>query len=381
VVDRWNAEHPEIQVEWQVIPAGASSEEVLLTAIATGTAPDISTNIFSGFAAQLVGSGAAVALDEEFSDFWDVVEGRQMRNILEKGWGVDGHYYVLPLYNNAMRYWWGQKSLDDAGMAEAPVTYSDVMALCEAIGEPGARYAIGFPSYKNWWDRWFGFLALYYAASGGAPYLDLENNEVVFDNEYGMAVLNFMNDIFRAGCAPTEDLVDPMQTDMVAGWVMGPWSIIGTAETYPDYEYVVTAPPVPDDFPEGDPVYTFADTKGMVMFTQSQHKAEAWEFVKWYFDDVAHDVGWLEATNMPVVRGDVATNPAFDAYWTDHPVVKAYAEGVPYSVPPALIPVTIEVQRIMGREMIEAIWFGTKTPEEAMADGVTAIEDYLSLGQ
>ena len=153
VVDRWNAEHPEIQVEWEVIPAGASSEEVLLIGIATGTAPHISTNIFSGFAAQLVGPGAAVALDEEFSDFWDVVEGRQMRNILEKGWGVDGHYYVLPLYNNAMRYWWGQKSLDDAGMAEAPVTYSDVMALCEAIGEPGARYAIGFPSYKNWWDR------------------------------------------------------------------------------------------------------------------------------------------------------------------------------------------------------------------------------------
>ena len=381
VVDSWNATHPDIQIEWQVIPAGASSEEVLLTSIATGTAPDISTNIFSGFAAQLVTSGAAVALDEAFPDFWDVVEGRQMRSILEKGWGYKGHYYVLPLYNNAMRYWWSKSLLDEAGMSEAPRTYSDVLALCEAIGEPGARYAIGFPSYKNWWDRWFGYLALYYAASGGAPYMDLESNEVLFDNEAGMAVLNFMNDVFRAGCAPTEDLQDPMQNEIVAGWVMGPWSIISTAETYPDYEYVVAPPPVPDDFPEGDPIYTFADTKGMVMFAQSQHKAEAWEFIKWYFSDVQHDVGWLEATNMPVVREDITTNPAFDAYWADHPVVKEYAEGVPYSVPPALIAKTIEVQRIMGREMTEPIWFGTKSPEEAMADAVAAIEDYLTLGQ
>ena len=101
-------------------------------------------------------------------------------------------------------------------------TYADVGALCDAIGEPGVRYAIGFPSYRNWWDRWFGFLTLYYAASGGAPYLDLENNEVLFNNEAGMAVLNFMDAAFRLNCAPTEDLTDPMQNDLVAGWVMGP---------------------------------------------------------------------------------------------------------------------------------------------------------------
>ena len=33
LVDRWNKEHPEIQVEMQPLPAGRSSEEVLLAAI------------------------------------------------------------------------------------------------------------------------------------------------------------------------------------------------------------------------------------------------------------------------------------------------------------------------------------------------------------
>ncbi|MDY7075790.1 MAG: extracellular solute-binding protein [Chloroflexota bacterium] len=381
IVDDWNAANPNIQIEWEVIPAGASSEEVLLTAIATGTAPDISTNIFSGFAAQLVSSGAVVALDEEFPDFWDVVEGRQMRSILEKGWGYGGHQYVMPLYNNPSRYWWNKALLDEAGMTEAPRTYSDVLALCQAISVPGERYGIQYPSYKNWWDRWFGYLTLYYAASGGEPYVDLENNEVLFDNEAGMAVLSFMDDTFRSGCAPTEDLTDPLPNGILGGAFMGPWSIIPFSETWPDFEYVVAPPPVPDDYPEGEPVYVFADTKGMVMFSQSQQKAAAWEFIKWYFADVQHDVGWLEATNMPVVREDITINPAFDAYWAEHPVVKQYAEGVPYSVPPALIPATIEVQRIMGREMIEPIWFGIESPEDAMAGAVTAIEDYLNLGQ
>jgi multiple sugar transport system substrate-binding protein len=381
VVDKWNASHPEIQVEWEVIPAGASSEEVLLTAIATGTAPDVSTNIFSGFAAQLVSAGTVVAFDEEFADFWDVVEGRKMRNILEKGWAYKGHHYVLPLYNNAMRYWWGKKLLDEAGMAEAPRTYSDVLALAEKVAKPNERYAIQYPSYKNWWDRWFGYLTLYYAASQGAPYIDLENKKVLFNNEAGMAVLNFMNQTFREGYAPTDDLVDPLQKGELGGMVMGPWAIIPAAEQYPDFEYVVTAPPVPDNFPEDAPVYTFADTKGMVMFAQSEKKKEAWEFIKWYFSDVQHDVDWIRATNMPPVREDITENAAFNDYWAEHPVVKEYAEGVPYSVPPALIATTIEVQRIMGTEMIEPIWFGTKEPEQAMADAVKAVEEYLQANE
>jgi len=377
IVDAWNGSHPDIQIEWEVIPAGGSSEEVLLTSIATGTAPDISTNIFSGFAAQLVSAGTVVALDKEFADFWDVVEGRTMSNILKKGWGYKGHYYVMPLYNNAMRYWWGKKLLDEAGM-DAPRTYSDVFELSKKITVEGERYGIVFPTYKDWWNRWFGYLMLYYAASEGAPYIDLENNKVLFNNEAGMAVLNFMNQCFREGYAPTEDMVDPLPKNQLGGVNMGPWAIVPTGEQYPDFEYVVAPPPVPDDFPTDAPIYTFADTKGMVLFSQSEKKQEAWEFMKWYFSDVQHDVAWLEATNMPPVREDLVENAAFNAYWEAHPVVKKYAEGVAYSVPPALIAKTIEVQQIMGREMIEPIWFGTKEPEQAMADAVKAIEKFLA---
>jgi multiple sugar transport system substrate-binding protein len=381
VVEEWNASHPDIQIEWQPIPTGASSEEVILNAIATGTAPDISTNIFAGFAAQMAESGAAVALNEEFADFWDVAEGHQMRSIIEAGWGLGGNYYVLPLYSNAMQYWWNLDYLEEAGFEGPPRTYSDVVKLAEAIAVPDERYVIGFPSPKNWWDRWFGYLTLYYAANGGAPYLDLENGEVLFDNEAGYGVAAFMDEMFANGWAPTDpELVDPLQSGVVAGYVMGPWSIQPTAENFPDFRYVVAPPPVPDDYPADAPVYTFADTKGMIMFAQSDAKAEAWEFIKWYYGDIQHDLAWLEATGMPPVREDLMTNEVFAAYWEANPVAAAYASQVPYGVPPALSSATIPIQRLMGREMIEPIWRQELLPDEAVDAGAAAIEDFLALG-
>jgi len=381
IVEEWNANNPNIQIEWQPIPTGASSEEVLLNAIATGTAPDISTNIFTGFAAQMAESGAAVPLEEEFDDFWDVVEGHSMRAILEGGWGLNGHYYVLPLYSNAMQYWWSAEAIEAAELDGAPRTYSDVYALAEAWAIPDERYAIFFPSPQNWWDRWFGFLTLYYAASGGAPYLDLENGEALFDNEYGYAVAEFMDTMFANGWAPLERPPNDLQEGFVAGGVMGPWSIAGTKENYPDFEYVIAPPPVPDDYPEDAPVYTFADAKGMIMFSQSDVKEEAWEFVRWYFGDVAHDLAWLEATGMPPVREDLATNEVFAAYWEANPGPAAYASQVPFGVPPALTSATIPIQRLMGREMTEPIWQQALLPDEAVDAAAAAVEDYLALGQ
>ncbi|QPC82359.1 extracellular solute-binding protein [Phototrophicus methaneseepsis] len=381
-VEQWNTENPTIQIEWQPIPTGASSEEVILNAIATGTAPDISNNIFSGFAAQMAESGAAVALDEQFDDFWDVVEGRQMRSIVENGWSLNDHYYVLPQYSNAMQYWWNLDLVEQAGFSaeNPPRTYSDVAAVAEAISD-GDTYAIGFPGPANWWDRWFGFITLYYAAAGGQPYLDLANGEVLFDNDAGYAVASFMDEMFANGWAPTDTtLVDPLQEGIVAGFVMGPWAIASTAENYPDLRYVITPPPVPDDYPADEPIYTFADAKGFVMYQQSEVKEEAWQFLKWLLGDPELDMRWLDLTGLPPVREDLTTNELFTTYLEANPEIATYASQIPYAVPPALSSATIPIQRIMGRELTEPIWQQTIFPDEAIDNAAGAIEDYFALG-
>lgn len=54
VIDEFNSTHDKIQIDWKTIPTGGSSEEIILTAIATGTQPDICTNIFLVFLLNLL---------------------------------------------------------------------------------------------------------------------------------------------------------------------------------------------------------------------------------------------------------------------------------------------------------------------------------------
>ncbi|MEE9119245.1 MAG: extracellular solute-binding protein, partial [Calditrichia bacterium] len=89
IVAEWNSTHPDIQIDWKTIPAGRSSEEVILTAIATKTGPDICSNIFGGFAAQLADAKVIVALDT-LPGFWEVVEKRKMTDIINKNWFYKG---------------------------------------------------------------------------------------------------------------------------------------------------------------------------------------------------------------------------------------------------------------------------------------------------
>ena len=108
LVEEWNASHPGRQIKWETIPAGTTSEEVILTAIATGTGPDISSNAFGGFAAQLADADAIVALDT-LPGFWEVVENRNMTNNIKKNWFYKGHIYVMPIYISPQLMWYNKK--------------------------------------------------------------------------------------------------------------------------------------------------------------------------------------------------------------------------------------------------------------------------------
>jgi len=77
ILEEWKSVRPDIEIEWSVIPAAGSSEEAILTAIAAGKAPDICTNIFSGFGAQLADLGVLHPLDSFGDAFWSLLDARK----------------------------------------------------------------------------------------------------------------------------------------------------------------------------------------------------------------------------------------------------------------------------------------------------------------
>ncbi|HAA84865.1 MAG TPA: sugar ABC transporter substrate-binding protein [Kosmotogaceae bacterium] len=376
-VDQWHQENPDIRIKWSTIPAAASSEEAILIAIASNQAPDICTNIMSGFAAQLIGAGQLVPL-ETFPDFWDLVDTREMREIIE-GWKFDGSYYVFPIYSNPMMMWWRKDLLESVGFDRAPRTYSEVYEFSKAYSHGLERFGMQVIMGRNWWDRWFDFITYYYAASGGKPYLDVERGRATFDDEYGLEVAKFIDTMFREKWTAADLGANPFYMGVIGGTIMGPWEINWAKTQFPDiYNNIIVAPPpVPDSYPEDAPINTFADTKGLVMFAHSPHKEEAWEFIKWVYSNIENDKRWVEITNMPPARGDLGTHAIFSSFMAEDPVFAEYAKYIPYAIPPALTEQYVDVQDMMTQYLVEPLMYGRATPENALSNAATRIRRIL----
>ncbi|WP_165776987.1 ABC transporter substrate-binding protein [Paremcibacter congregatus] len=367
VVARWNESGLGMPVAFETIPAVESSEKAILTALVAGNAPDISTNIFSGFATQLVALGQLQDLSV-MAGYPELIAHRRMEKIIQ-GWDQGGKKYVFPLYSNPTLIWWRMDILQKLGIDDVPRTYDDVYKLSEKYAALDQKYGMQLITGKNWYDRWYDFISLYYAASGGAPYIT--DGKASYDNAAGLSVLTFMETIFkREWTALDFESDDPLTTGLVVGGVRGPWSIPFFERLYPQtLEKIVVGPMIVLREGQGK-TFTFADSKGLVLFKNSKVKEEAFAFLSWVLSQDEYSLLWLEKTSLPPARGDLMENAIFRAFYDTHPLARQYAAYVDVALPSAFIENTIDVQKTMGYEMVEPVKFGTKAPKDALADAV-----------
>jgi multiple sugar transport system substrate-binding protein len=377
-VAKWNNSGLGARVDFTTIPETRSSEDAILTALVAGSAPDISTNIFSGFAAQLANLEQLQDLSV-MEGYEELIAARHMGNIM-KGWDQGGRSFVLPIYSNPTMVWWRKDILHQLGIETVPTTFDDVYRLSEKYASSDNKLGMQVVAGRRWADRWFDFISYYYAASDGAPYI--KDGKAVYDNAAGLSVLTFFDTMFKNGWTTTDfDGDEPLATGAVAGAVRGPWDIAFFKKTYPDsLDNIVIGPMIREQH-SGDKVHTFADSKGLVIFEHSKVKAEAFAFVAWVFRNDELSLLWLEKTGLPPARGDLTENEIFTKFYQANPMVAEYAAYVDVAVPPAFIEGTIDVQKFMGIEMLEPVQYGTKDPATALADSVRRTNKLLKMLQ
>lgn len=377
LVNEWNRQRKDIQIEIQTIPAAGSSEEAILTAVASGNAPDFSEGIFSGFAAQLADIGALYPFDNFGADFQKLVETRQMRSIIER-WKIKGKYYVFPIYSNPMLFWWRGDLLKQLGYQAPPRTYEEIYELSKKFADGKRKFTMQIIAGRNWWERWFDFITYYYAASGGNPYIDVVRRRVNFGDTHGEKVVNFIYSMFQNKYTAVDLGDNPFYKGVILAKVTGPWEINWALQTFPNIiqHVVIAPPPVPGDYPRDKPIYTFADSKGIVIYSSCKNPKAAFEFISWVFSNVQNDVFWIEKTKMPPTREDLVTNPAFAKFNEDR-FFKAYASYVPYAVPPALIDKTIDVQQVMTTQLIEPLMYLKGKPLDILKKAVAEVNKVL----
>lgn len=372
VVNNWNKITHGKQIKIQPVPEGQSSEEVILAAVVGETTPDIYSNMWQGDVELYARAGRLVALDS-IPGFMEFLYSRCDSSVIEEVRASDGHIYQVPWKINPIMLIYNENVFGDIGYNDAPSTYSEFTKAAGYLKANSETKWIGYAEVLvTWWQRLFDFYPLYLAASNGAPLI--ENNKVAFNNNYAVQTFAFLKKLFDNGYFPRERISareDPFLSGAIATRFTGPWEIVHAEKYKPEgFEYSYSTLPVPDDF-KGN-VYTYGDTKNIVLFNTCKDKVQALEFIKYMLNE-ENEISFLKITSQLPRRKDLTTNELFLNYFNNHPQMKIFAEQAKYVRGPDNSPVLKEVFDIISQEYEACVIYSTKTPEQAVSDAAKAV--------
>jgi multiple sugar transport system substrate-binding protein len=223
-----------------------------------------------------------------------------------------------------------------------------------------------------WWQRLFNFVPLYYSATGGAPIV--ENEQAAFNNEYGVAVFEFLQELYKLGYFPKEQMKgqrDIFLAEKIAVKFTGPWSI-RQIETFRPDEMNYTFVPMPRPDNATGPNYTYCDPKNIVIFNTCSDPSRAWSFIKTLISETG-DRDFLTESNQLPRRNDLMTNKVFEPYFQNNPQMIPFALQSKYLRGVESNPYMKEVLDLISQEYEACVVFNKKSAREAIQDAADAI--------
>ena len=343
---RFQEDHPEIQIDLQVMPWDAW-EQKWAAEISAGRGPDIGLAHGSGHARQLEVAGALMVIPEAVMSRAYIEETWVPAALGTSTW--KGKYYFLP------REWagWSWKAhrilMDDAEIADLPTSYGEHLELMEKttkFNEDGDMIQSG-TAMHSWTYSWF---CTNYLSAGGEKVFDTQPDKqvAVFNNDLGVASFKAITDLvteyhfwepeFPGGYEGF--LSGKTATLFIGGWASG--IVIGEHPEWPidAYSFEVGVPTVG---PDGPKVFSWPGW-GWVVLSGSKNPPPAWTL--WT---------WLYSTDE-LVKQTVATGETCPI----KPVVQALEESDLFTSRPDLVWDFRDVER----SAYEDVWNSTEVERE-----------------
>ena len=382
ITAKWNRSLTINKIHLQPIPEGQSSEEVILAAVVGKTTPDIYANMWQGNVEMFARAGVLIPLDT-IPGFLDFIHGRCDSAVIKEITSVDGHIYQVPWKVNPIMTIYNKDIFIKNGIVDLPKTYSAYQKAALIIQNnkkvnPAAPKWFGYTEVKEiWYQRLFNFYPLYLAASGGSPLV--ANNKAAFNNKYAIEVFAFLQSLYKNDLFSRENLSaseDPFVAQQIITKWTGPWEI-PYLNNIPDrnFSFGYFEPQVPDD--HTGPIYTYADPKNIVLFNTCSHPVEAWNFIRNLIDKKG-DLQFLTVTGQLPRRKNLKNDPFFSNYFQANPVMKPFADELPYVKGVDNCEVIVEVLDIISQEYETCVVYGRKTPEKAIQDAEKAVNILLA---
>ncbi|MBW0000294.1 MAG: sugar ABC transporter substrate-binding protein [Verrucomicrobia bacterium] len=303
LVAQFNQEHPDITVTYRSIP-WSNWYQTFLTAIGSGTAPDLSTG--AGYqAVQLYDQGAILPIDDLISA-WQA--NGKLNDFLPKTVDTlryDNHYVALP-WAIDIRVWYYRKDLLEQAHIQPPSNWQEFKSAAQALtNDKAGQY--GFVACGDTLgSQWVYTLML---NNGGGLFTPDRKPDLGSDRN--LEALRFLSDLVQSR------VVNPASAgykddDAVSGFSQGtgaltlfPPGLSGRLPKIADKIGILK----PLTGPHGDQGTIFW-VNNIMLYKQGKHPAEAKAFLEWWSE---HEKDlWTKGhvTQLPV-RKSFAADPYF----------------------------------------------------------------------
>ncbi|HET8524836.1 MAG TPA: sugar ABC transporter substrate-binding protein [Thermomicrobiales bacterium] len=309
LIKKYQTNHPNVKVEHLILPWDSGFEKYTAT-FATKDVPDVTYQILpwlSSFESQ----GAIAALDDlgDVATLFDGVYEGEAKGAI----GSDGKHYAVPYYGSHWVMAINEDIWEQAGKPEIPTTYDAITAFAKQMtfDEAGKRLdEDGFDKNKvktygyseaGLWSVATNYVWNYLWAFGAALVSE-DQKDIGFNNDQGRAALQWLKEVKDSGAMTPLALyqdADGWGEALMSGRVGMSWFERLTPaliKAYPKARIkVIDAPAGPaGQFLTGGAGYLAIPEK-------SQHKAEAFDFIK-FLTDAANVKGYLRESLLYPVK-------------------------------------------------------------------------------
>lgn len=362
LITSFEAENPDIAIEWQDVPWG-DMETKILAAVSAGNAPDV-VNLNPNFASQLASKGAWLTLDDKLSEAEKAV-------YLPKIWEatqINGDSFGFPWYLTTSVTLYNTDILEAAGVSEPPATFEELADVAKEVKEKTGKYAF-FTTFvpEDSADVLQSFIQM------GVPLVDDDGN-AAFNTPEGKAVFQYWTDLYQQELLPREVLtqghaqaIQLYQSGEVALLASGAQKLDTIETNAPEIAAAtMSAPQI-----SGSTGKKNVAAMDLVIPKSTDVEEAALKFATYVTNDANQLAFAKEANVLPSTVGAME-----DSYFTDLPETATSVE-VARSVSASqlgdaavLIPAMEDVKALQKivYDNLQASMLGDKTVDEAVAD-------------
>jgi multiple sugar transport system substrate-binding protein len=362
IIADFEAQNPCIKIE-HVITPWDTWDEKFTAGFASDTPPDVSYMVDWW--------SAKFAMNNQFADLDKMGWSDQVKSGYDPSvWSIpniQGHQYGVPILLVPRMIFYNKDIFKAAGIPEPTNdwTWDQFMDIAKKLTK-GDQYGYVFPATyagRGYQD----YLSWLYSAGG--QMISDDQTKAAFNSPEGKASLQFIVDMFNNKVVPPSGQYDDVtQEDLFmrgkAGMaMMRALAISQIRKDYPNLNYGLVLPPK-----GAAGQFTFADWGYYAVAERSQHKEEAWTWVK-YITSKEVATKYLTAVGLFPARNDTTM-------FADDPEYKLFMDYTPHSKGIPINPHIAEVFQVMWSESEKAI-LGQETVDEAMSIAEKNVNDAL----